>query len=44
VPVRVAIDADHLPAGTVLAAGMTATLVVRPTPAVAGAAVAAAGR
>ncbi|MGN6741520.1 efflux RND transporter periplasmic adaptor subunit [Dyella sp.] len=44
VPVRVAIDADHLPAGTVLAAGMTATLVVRPAPAVAGAAVAAAGR
>jgi multidrug resistance efflux pump len=30
VPVRVRIDADHLPAGTVLAAGMTATLIVRP--------------
>lgn len=30
VPVRVKIDADHLPAGTVLAAGMTATLIVRP--------------
>jgi len=30
IPVRVRIDADHLPAGTVLAAGMTATLVVRP--------------
>ena len=30
VPVRVKIDADHLPAGTVLAAGMTATLIVHP--------------
>jgi len=30
VPVRVKIDADPLPAGTVLAAGMTATLIVRP--------------
>jgi len=30
VPVRVKIDADHLPVGTVLAAGMTATLIVRP--------------
>lgn len=30
VPVRVAIDADHLPAGTILSAGMTATLVVHP--------------
>jgi len=30
IPVRVRIDADHLPEGTVLAAGMTATLVVRP--------------
>ncbi|NYE27176.1 multidrug resistance efflux pump [Rhodanobacter sp. K2T2] len=30
VPVRVAIDTDHLPAGTVLAAGMTATLIVHP--------------
>ncbi|HEY9255352.1 MAG TPA: HlyD family secretion protein [Stenotrophomonas sp.] len=29
IPVRVRIDADHLPEGTVLAAGMTATLVVR---------------
>jgi len=31
VPVRVRIDSDHLPAGTVLAAGMTATLVVHPS-------------
>ena len=31
VPVRVRIDAEHLPQGTVLAAGMTATLVVHPT-------------
>ena len=31
VPVRVKIDTDHLPAGTVLAAGMTATLVVHPS-------------
>jgi len=30
VPVRVAIDTTRLPAGTVLAAGMTATIVVRP--------------
>ncbi|MDF3983748.1 HlyD family secretion protein [Luteibacter sp. PPL201] len=30
VPVRVRIDTAHLPEGTVLAAGMTATLVVRP--------------
>lgn len=30
VPVRIHIDADHLPAGTVLAAGMTATLIVHP--------------
>jgi len=30
IPVRVHIDADHLPEGTVLAAGMTATLVVQP--------------
>lgn len=30
VPVRVAIDTDHLPSGTVLSAGMTATLVVHP--------------
>ncbi|KRF02064.1 hypothetical protein ASG87_11305 [Frateuria sp. Soil773] len=30
VPVRIAIDADRLPAGTVLAAGMTATIEVRP--------------
>ena len=29
-PVRVRIDAEHLPEGTVLAAGMTATLIVRP--------------
>lgn len=29
IPVRVRIDADHLPEDTVLAAGMTATLVVR---------------
>ena len=34
VPVRVAIDTDHLPAGTVLAAGMTATLIVHPHKAV----------
>jgi multidrug resistance efflux pump len=31
VPVRVRIDASHLPQGTVLAAGMTATLVVHPS-------------
>jgi multidrug resistance efflux pump len=31
VPVRVHIDAEHMPAGTVLAAGMTATLVVHPS-------------
>jgi multidrug resistance efflux pump len=31
VPVRVKIDADHLPAGTVLSAGMTATLIVHPS-------------
>lgn len=30
IPVRVRIDADHLPQGTVLAAGMTATVVVHP--------------
>jgi multidrug resistance efflux pump len=30
VPVRVDIDTDHMPAGTVLAAGMTATLIVHP--------------
>jgi multidrug resistance efflux pump len=30
VPVRVAIDTAHLPAGLLLSAGMTATLVVRP--------------
>jgi len=30
VPVRVAIDADHLPAGLMLAAGMTATVIVHP--------------
>jgi multidrug resistance efflux pump len=30
VPVRVHIDTDHLPAGTVLVAGMTATLIVHP--------------
>ncbi|HEY0197537.1 MAG TPA: HlyD family secretion protein [Rhodanobacter sp.] len=30
VPVRVHIDTEHVPAGTVLAAGMTATLVVHP--------------
>ncbi|UPG86077.1 HlyD family secretion protein [Luteibacter aegosomatis] len=30
VPVRVKIDAEHLPKGTVLAAGMTATIVVKP--------------
>ena len=29
-PVRVRIDTGHLPEGTVLAAGMTATLIVRP--------------
>jgi hypothetical protein len=27
----VKIDADHLPAGTVLSAGMTATLIVHPS-------------
>jgi multidrug resistance efflux pump len=32
VPVRVRIDTEHMPANTVLAAGMTATLVVHPTP------------
>lgn len=31
VPVRVKIDAAHLPPGVVLSAGMTATLVVRPS-------------
>jgi multidrug resistance efflux pump len=31
VPVRVKIDADHLPTGTVLSAGMTATLIVHPS-------------
>jgi len=31
VPVRVRIDTDHLPAGTVLSAGMTATLIVHPS-------------
>jgi multidrug resistance efflux pump len=31
VPVRVKIDTDHLPAGTVLSAGMTATLIVHPS-------------
>lgn len=30
VPVRVKIDAEHLPKGVVLAAGMTATIVVKP--------------
>jgi multidrug resistance efflux pump len=30
VPVRIHIDTDHMPAGTVLVAGMTATLVVHP--------------
>ena len=30
VPVRVRIDTEHMPAGTVLAAGMTATLIVHP--------------
>ncbi|HEY0334825.1 MAG TPA: HlyD family secretion protein [Stenotrophomonas sp.] len=30
IPVRIRIDADHLPPGTVLAAGMTATVVVHP--------------
>jgi multidrug resistance efflux pump len=30
IPVRVRIDADHLPPGTVLVAGQTATLVVHP--------------
>ena len=30
VPVRVSIDTDHMPAGTVLVAGQTATLVVQP--------------
>jgi len=30
IPVRVNIDTDHMPAGTVLAAGMTATLIVHP--------------
>jgi multidrug resistance efflux pump len=31
VPVRVKIDTAHLPPGTVLSAGMTATLIVRPS-------------
>ena len=31
VPVRVSIDADSLPEGTVLAAGMTATLTLNPS-------------
>lgn len=31
VPVRIAIDADHLPPDTVIAAGMTATIVVKPS-------------
>ncbi|HEY4145228.1 HlyD family secretion protein [Pinirhizobacter sp.] len=31
VPVRVKIDTDHMPQGTVLAAGMTATLIVHPS-------------
>jgi multidrug resistance efflux pump len=31
VPVRVKIDTEHLPKGTVLAAGMTATLIVHPS-------------
>jgi multidrug resistance efflux pump len=30
VPVRVRIDTEHMPAGTVLVAGMTGTLIVRP--------------
>jgi multidrug resistance efflux pump len=30
VPVRVRIDADHLPEGMILAAGMTATIIVHP--------------
>ena len=30
VPVRVRIDTEHMPAGTVLVAGQTATLIVRP--------------
>ncbi|GAA0719637.1 hypothetical protein [Dokdonella soli] len=30
VPVRIAIDPDYLPAGVTLAAGMTATVVLRP--------------
>ena len=30
VPVRIRIDTDHMPAGTVLVAGMTATLIVHP--------------
>jgi multidrug resistance efflux pump len=30
VPVRVHVDTDHMPAGTVLVAGMTATLIVHP--------------
>lgn len=29
-PVRIAIDPTHLPAGTLLAAGMTATIKVHP--------------
>lgn len=31
VPVRVRIDTDHMPAGTVLVAGQTATLIVHPS-------------
>jgi multidrug resistance efflux pump len=29
-PVRVHIDSQHIPVGTVLSAGMTATLIVHP--------------
>jgi multidrug resistance efflux pump len=36
IPVRVRIDTEHMPAGTVLAAGMTATLIVHPHEAAAG--------
>lgn len=32
VPVRIAIDAEHLPPGVTLAAGMTATVVLQPQP------------
>jgi multidrug resistance efflux pump len=35
-PVRIAIDTEHLPPNTVLAAGMTATLVVKPRSELAG--------